>query len=242
MPYNLLFLPLLGGYIFVRKCFRTRYRALRAEHYKLLFLAAEFGVYLLLLAAAIRYMSIRWNIPLFSSIGRLWHRVIPFEYGGTAFLALFLGCTLCYVVNLGFWCFGRGREFEVDRAIKSKGDPLEVLLKDAMRLAKAVLITLKSGKVYVGQVITNFNPAYEMQSVKISPILSGYRDSDDQTVIFNIDYTDLLSMIDSNDPSVSEKDMGDLGIVIPLDEITSACIFSLPMYKRFFAHHLLHKD
>jgi hypothetical protein len=124
MPYNLLLLPLLGGYIFVRKCFRTRHRALRAEHYKLLFLAAEFGVYLLIVAAAITHFSSSGTVPLFSSIDRLWHSVIPFDYGGTAFLAFFLGCTLCYLANLGFWCVGRDREFEVDRAIKSKGDPL----------------------------------------------------------------------------------------------------------------------
>jgi hypothetical protein len=242
MPYNLLLLPLLGGYIFVRKCFRTRYKALRSEDYKLLFLAAEFGLYLLTIAAGLRYVSISGIIPFVSGIDSVWHKFIPFDYAGTAFLAFFLGCTLCHGVNLGFWLFGRNREFEVDRAIRSKGDPLEVLLKDAMSQSKAVLISLKSGKVYVGQVITNFNPAYEMQSVKISPIVSGYRKSEDQTVLFNIDYTDLLSMIDNNDPTVSERDKGDLGIVIPLEEITSACIFSLPMYKRFFAHHLQHKN
>jgi hypothetical protein len=233
MPFNLLLLPLLGGYIFVRKCFRTRYNALRSENYRLLFLAAEFGLYLLLLAACLRLLSISGSIPLVSYIDYLWHKLVPFDYAGTAFLAFFLGVTLWKPVN---WLFGYESEAEVDRAIREKGDPLEVLLKDAMRDSKAVLVTLDSGKVYVGQVITNFNPAYDVRSIKISPIVSGYRKPEDQTVVFNIDYTELLTSIYKQDPNVSERDRGDLGIVIPLDEIKSASIFSLPMYKRFFAH------
>lgn len=233
MPFNLLLLPLLGGYIFVRKCFRTRYNALRSEDYRLLFLAAEFGLYLLLLAAGLRFVSMTGAVPLISYIDSLWHQLVPFDYAGTSFLAFFLGATLWKPVN---WLFGFSSETEVDRAIREKADPLEVLLRDAMRDSKAVLVTLDSGKVYVGQVIANFNPAYEVRSIKISPIVSGYRKPEDQTVVFNIDYTELLTSIYNQDPSVSERDRGDLGIVIPLDEIKSASIFSLPMYRRFFAH------
>jgi hypothetical protein len=233
MPFNLLLLPLLGGYIFVRKCFRTRYSALRSENYRLLFLAAEFGLYLLLLASGVRLISMSGALHVISYIDGLWHKLVPFDYAGTAFLAFFLGATLWKPVNL---LFRFNREAEVDRAIRDKGDPLELLLKDAMRDSKAVLITLDSGKVYVGHVITNFNPAYDIGSIKISPIVSGYRKPEDQTVVFNIDYTELLTSIYNQDPSVSERDRGDLGIVIPLDEIKSASIFSLPMYRRFFAH------
>ena len=233
MPFNLLLLPLLGGYIFVRKCFRTRYNALRSENYRLLFLAAEFGLYLLLLAAGFRLLSLSNLIPLITYIDHLWHKLVPFDYAGTAFLAFFFGVTLWKPIN---WLFRFDSEAEVDRAIREKNDPLEILLKDAMRDSKAVLVTLDSGKVYVGHVITNFNPAYDVRSIKISPIVSGYRKSEDQTVVFNIDYTELLTSIYNRDPNVSERDRGDLGIVIPLDEITSASIFSLPMYKRFFAH------
>jgi hypothetical protein len=237
MPFNLLLLPLLGGYIFVRKCFRTRYNALRSENYRLLFLAAEFGLYFLLLAAGFRLLSVSNLIPLITYIDHLWHKLVPFDFAGTAFLAFFFGITLWKPVN---WLFRFNSEQEVDRAIRDKNDPLEILLKDAMRDSKAVLVTLDSGKVYVGHVITNFNPVYDVRSIKISPIVSGYRKPEDQTVVFNIDYTELLTSIYKRDPSVSERDRGDLGIVIPLDEIKSASIFSLPMYKRFFAHPANH--
>jgi hypothetical protein len=233
MPYNLLLLPLLGGYIFVRKCFRTRYNALRSENYRLLFLAAEFGLYLLVLAAILRalFNFLTNTIPSLAYIDRIWHVVFPFDYSGVAFLSFFLGLTLWRLFNIG-----RKGEDEVDKSIRDKADPLEVLLKDAMRDTKSVLLTMKNGKVYVGPVITNFNPAYEVQSVKIMPIVSGYRKSEDQTVVFNVDYFNLLEKIHKKDPSVSARDREDIGTVVPIDEIRSVAIFSLPTYKQFFAH------
>jgi hypothetical protein len=239
MPYNLLLLPLLGGYIFARKCYRTRYSALRSENHKLILLAAEFGLYLLIVAAGLRYLFelIAGVSPFFASVGHVWHGIFPFDYSGTTILAFFLGLTAWKPINL---MLRSTEEGEVDKAIRDKKDPLEVLLKDAMRDSRAVLVTLESGKVYVGQIIANFNPAYDVQTVKISPILSGYRSIEDQTVTFNIDYSDLLTKVHNNDPSVSPRDIDDLGIVIPLREIISACIFSLPMYKNFFARHNRH--
>lgn len=235
MPYNLLFLPLLGGYIFARNCFRTRYSALRSENYRLLFVAAECGLYLLIIAALLRclFTIAEPYVPLFAFIDRQWHAIFPFEHSGVALLSLFLGRTLGPFAN---WLFNYTSEKEVNRTIEEKGDPLEVLLKYAMEEHRAVIVTLQSGKVYVGQVIANFNPAYDVQSVKISTILSGYRKADDQSVLFNIDYGSVLRKVHDNDPSVSDRDRQDLGTVIPLSEITSVGIFSLPMYKQFFAN------
>jgi hypothetical protein len=235
MPYNLLLLPLLGGYIFVRRCYRTRYGALRSENYRLLFLAAEFGLYLLILAAVLRYLFLIFGaaIPSVSYVDHLWHSIIPFDYSGTAFLAFFLGNILWWPVN---WATRSTSEDEVDKSIRDKADPFEVLLKDAMRNSKPVLMTIKSGKVYVGHVVTNFNPAFDVQSVKIIPILSGYRKTEDQTISFTTDYFSLLTRIHNQDPTVSDRDRMDLGTVIPVEEVRSVAIFSLPAYKQFFSN------
>jgi len=104
-----------------------------------------------------------------------------------------------------------------------------------MRDTRPVLLTIKSGKVYVGSVTANFNPAYEVQSIEIMPILSGYRDPKDQTVTFTTDYFSLLTQIHDQDPNVTDQDRLDLGTVIPVDEIRSVGIFSLPAYKRHFS-------
>jgi hypothetical protein len=234
MPFNLLLLPLLGGYIFARKYYRTRYSALRSENYSLLFLAAQYGLVFLAIAATVRalWVLLRYFVPTLIVVNKLWHALFPFDYSGTAILALLFGATSWRYFNRGL-----SSDEEVDKAIREKGDPLEVLLKDAMRDTRPVLLTMKSGKVYVGAVTTNFNPAYEVQSIKIMPILSGYRDPKDQTVTFTTDYFSLLTQIHDQDPNVTEQDGLDLGTVIPLDEIRSVGIFSLPAYKRHFSTH-----
>lgn len=232
MPYNLLLLPLLGGYIFARKCNRTRYNALRSENYRLLFLAAEFGLYLLIVSALLRWLFnlLTLAFPSLSYLDHFWHVVFPFEYSGTAFLSFFLGSTLWRRFNIGY-----DREKAVTRAIEEKRDPLEVLLKKAIDETKPVLLTMKNGKVYVGNVTVNFNPAYDVQSVKIMPILSGYRNSDNQTVSFNVDYTKIYQMVrDGNADAVGLAN--DIGTVVPLDEIRSVSIFNLPLYLRHFSN------
>jgi len=234
MPYNLLLLPLLGGYIFARNFYRTRYSALRSENYRLLFLAAQYGLLFLVISAGIRalWMLLLSYKPDLIAVNKVWHVLFPFDYSGTAFLAFVLGWASWKFLNL----FYRSDD-EVDRTIREKADPLEILLKDAMRDTKPVLLTIKSGKVYVGTVVTNFNPAYEVQSIKIMPILSGYRNAQDQTVTFTTDYFSLLTQIHEQDPEVSDQDRLDLGTVIPIDEIRSVGVFSLPAYKKHFGTH-----
>jgi hypothetical protein len=232
MPYNLLLLPLLGGYIYVRSCFRTRYNALRSEDYRLLFLAAQYGLYFLIAAALMRgaFNLLTQAIPSLSYIDRIWHAIFPFDYSGVAFLAFFLGSTLWKLVNRRY-----DNDAEVGKAIAEKGDPLEMLLQKAMDETKSVLITMKSGKVYVGNVAVTFNPAYDVKSVMIMPIHSGYRDNIDQTVTFNIDYTKVYDMIRNGDEEALRL-AEDIGTVIPLEEIRSVSIFNLPLYQAHFAH------
>jgi hypothetical protein len=234
MPFNLLLLPLLGGYIFALKYYRTRYSALRSENHRLLFLAAQYGLLFLGISAGVRglWILLRYFIPALTVVNNIWHVLFPFDFSGTAILALLIGATSWKYFNRKL-----SSEEEVDRSIREKGDPLELLLKDAMRDTRPVLLTIKSGKVYVGSITANFNPAYDVQSIKIMPILSGYRDSKDQTVTFTTDYFTLLTQIHEQDPDVSEKDKLDLGTVIPVDEIRSVGIFSLPAYKRHFSTH-----
>lgn len=234
MPFNLLLLPLLGGYIFARKYYRTRYSALRSENHRLLFLAAQYGLLFLGIAATLRgiWTVLRYFYPPLTLVNTLWHIFFPFDYSGTAILALLMGATSWKYFNRKL-----DSEKEVDNSIREKGDPLELLLKDAMRDTRPVLLTIKSGKVYVGSVTATFNPAYDIQSIRIMPILSGYRHSENQTVTFTTDYFTLLAQIHDQDPNVSEKDKLDLGTVIPVNEIRSVGIFSLPAYRRHFAIH-----
>jgi hypothetical protein len=228
MPFNLLLLPLLGGYIFARQYYRSRYSALRSENYKLLFFTAQYGLLFLAIAAIVRavWTLLRHFIPSLIIVNNAWHFVFPFDYSGTAVLAFLLGATSWKLVNRRL-----SSHEELDKAIRRKGDPLEVLLKDALRDNLPILLTIKSGKVYVGTISTNFNPSNDVQSIKIVPILSGYRDPKDQTVTFTTDYYSALTEIHEQQP-IGRDQVSGVGTVVPFNEIRSVSIFSLAFYKR----------
>lgn len=232
MPFNLLLLPLLGGYIFARRCNITRYNALRFENHRLIFLAAEFGVFFLLTASIIT-ATLHWLSGKFQFLfiaGKLWTAISPFDYSGTALLAFLIGYVSPFFINLRY-----DKETQLNKAISEKGDPLEVLLKYAMMKTKPVLLTLRSGKVYVGFITVNFNPAYQVQSLKIMPILSGYRTPDKHTVTFNIDYSSLYKEFRNDNIEEGIMEAEDIGTVISVDEIRSVSIFNLKLYKKYFS-------
>ncbi len=107
MPYNLLLLPLLGGYLFLRWWNPTRYHALRAEKERLVILAAIPGLASLTIAFAIvkglgaALPCTDWpNVPCFPA---WWKANIPFDYLGTSLLAFGLGASVWKPWNY-FFC------------------------------------------------------------------------------------------------------------------------------------------
>src|SRR6266540_2682029 len=118
MPFNLLLLPLLGGYIFARKYYRTRYSALRSENYRLLFLAAQYGLVFLAIAATVRalWVLLQHFVPTAVVVNNVWHVLFPFDYSGTAIFALLLGATSWKYFNRGL-----SSDEEVDKSIREKG-------------------------------------------------------------------------------------------------------------------------
>ena len=71
MPFNVLLLPLLGGYVFITYWNYTRFSSRRYSGERLLFHAALAGVVLLILSyAAVRLMELRW--PASAATWRTW--------------------------------------------------------------------------------------------------------------------------------------------------------------------------
>jgi hypothetical protein len=91
MPYNVLLLPLLGGYLFVSFWDRTRWHAHRAEKERLLIFAALAGLLFLGLAYLLR--SIPPFIPCVSFAPCLptwWSKNVGFPQSGVATAAFLL--------------------------------------------------------------------------------------------------------------------------------------------------------
>lgn len=175
MPFNLLLLPLLGGYIFLRYWNPTRYHALRAEKERLVILAAIPGF----ISLVITFSMMRVGQYLFPCkpdhfcFQTWWIRTVPFEYIGTAMSALLLAGLAWIPWNRLKKC---RREVATDRMIDQDGVALDVLLKDAQKDTRAISVTMSNGKFYIGFVIHIFNPAVPTKFIKILPIKSGYRD------------------------------------------------------------------
>lgn len=105
MPTNLLVLPLLGGFCLVHIFYYFRFRSQRLEGYRLLLESAVAGTGLMALASAIVYCYDLFppRLWLWGFWARsIWERVSPFDYSGTAALALVLGVVLPCIGNLFF--------------------------------------------------------------------------------------------------------------------------------------------
>ena len=101
MPYNILLLPLIGGYWFIHLTYYTRYRAYTLSSYRLVLESATAGALLLLTAQLFVYMYIdlAQRIPELYLIMDSWRRVVPFPYVGTGSIALLLGPSAALLAN-----------------------------------------------------------------------------------------------------------------------------------------------
>lgn len=203
MPYNLLLLPLLGGFVFARYWNVSRYHVLRAEKERLLIIAAIAGLVWLIIAfflatAAAKLFPCKPNYPC---ISEWWGRHVPFEFSGVSLLAFFLGAVSWIPLNWE-WMWKKLRvtwllrQAAIDRVIEEDGAPFELLLKQAQDDGKTVAVTLKSGKVYVGFVIHTINPALPTRYIRLLPTKSGYRDEKNKWFQFTTFYSKALNKVD----------------------------------------------
>lgn len=153
MPFNVLLLPLLGGYIFLTHWNRTRFETKRYSGERLIFHSASAGVVFLIVSFLV-LIPVRLFAP---AVHGWWRSLVPFPYAGTSLGAFLIGTVGWLPLNR----FVNGREEEQRRTIQEWGDHLEEMLERAIREIKQVSVTMKSGKVYLGFVLSNINPSYE---------------------------------------------------------------------------------
>jgi hypothetical protein len=225
MPFNVLLLPLLGGYIFLTNWNRTRFNTKRYSGERLLFHAAVAGV--LLLAAS--FLIVRIFVTLRPELYRGWRAAVPFPYTGTSFGAFLIGSLLWLPLNRLWFPM----EKETRRAINEWNDYLEVLLERALRETRQVSVSTRSSKVYIGFVTSNFDPAYERKFIRLLPTSSGYRDSDTQELVLTTDYAKVYQQIIQQNNAFLLGGVEDFQIVIPVAEIASANLFDPSAYQRF---------
>lgn len=227
MPFNLLLLPLLGGYIFITQWNRTRFSVMRIDGHRLLFQAAIAGAIFLLSAVFISTVchQLKWG----SFIEAEWHASIPFDHSGKAAIAFLLGAILWIPLN-----YFTDKETGIARAIQKQENPLELMLQKALAETHLILLTVKNSKVYVGFVSDSFNPALPNQYVKLLLTTSGYRDGDTKKVTFTNDYTSVLDQLANSEEEIDPLVAEGFEIVIPIAEIQSVSFFAPDIYRQYF--------
>lgn len=229
MPkFDLLLLPLLGGYIFLITFFLTRFYHQRIERQRLIFNSSILAVFLALIVLAFDHFILKMFFLNFrENIGK----INPIEYEGlNESLLIFLSSfpiailfnlllpkkkALSFVVNK--W----GSDFEklFWTSLKSKDDENKLLM-----------ITTKSNKVYVGYV-NKISEPIDNSHITIIPNFSGYRNKETQEFKITTDYLNVLEYyINRGEVKLIDKKMG---IVIPLSEITMVSKFISEIFDRF---------
>lgn len=233
IPFNILLLPLLGGFAFVSILNSTKWYAVRASRERLIFYAALAGFGSLALVYIIKifvspFFPCGDTLPC---VPELWHKHIGFEYSGVSVAALVVAVIAAFLLNLLPW-FDRDKQAE--RIVMKEGGPLEQFLDAALRTEKDVLVTMTNGKVYVGVIVSSFVPDQRDKTITLLPIWSGYRDGSTHKVLFTVDYEDAYKKIEADHPDDYTDQIKDFRITIPIREIRCATFFSRDAHTRYF--------
>ena len=220
MPWNLLILPLLGGFWFLRTCNLFRFRSQYLEGYRLLMESAIATVFLTSLGRLIT--SLIAQVPWGRALEDFCREALPFPFVGTTVSAFLIGLLALFPINR--WLVHEKQAKR--RAVEVLNDPLIRLLYEAAESRKPVFVTLDSRKVYVGFVLRAPNLERENLHLGLLPLLSGYRNPTTLRTHFSVDY---IAVYESG-----EVDANDFAIVIPLVHISSAHFFDLNVYAQFF--------
>jgi hypothetical protein len=220
MPYNLLLLPLLGGFLFFFTAHLFRFGAQRLEGYKLLFQSAIAGVILSFFARLI-VLAFAATSPGAWAETR-WAMFSPFAFSATSALSMILGPIAALILNL-FIPTDKAKEIEVRR----NGNPLIRLFYRAAKERFLVSITMDTRKWYVGWILESPNLVPQERYFRLLPYMSGYRDSNTLETFRTVFYEDVL-----NSPVI---DADELVLIFPLESIKSAGRFNENVYDEYFA-------
>ncbi|MBL4862505.1 MAG: hypothetical protein JKY09_05755, partial [Crocinitomicaceae bacterium] len=149
---------------------RFKFRQQRLDRQRLIFDSIIVGIILLGSAIIIRYLV---TLLLPGQIDLLYsHFPIKTPYIGTAISSLMIAIITLIIGNGLIY---RDKKKQIQRAIKSVGNELELLLRSSFKDQKLLEFTLDTGKVYVVWVKELPIPLVS-NYIRVIPVFSGYRD------------------------------------------------------------------
>ncbi|HLH02812.1 MAG TPA: hypothetical protein VKX25_08580 [Bryobacteraceae bacterium] len=219
MPYNLLLLPLLGGFLFIHLTHYFRFAAQRLDGYRLLIQAAIAGT---CLAALARLIELFFGYVAGIDIDRIWSYFLNLPFLGTSAFAFVLGPVCAWIWNL-FVDRERAKALEIDR----HGNAFTKLLLRSQKEKQLLSVTLDNRKWYVGWITESPNLDPQELYFRLLPYRSGYRDKDNLNPVATTYYDGAL-----REPAF---DQNDLIITLPLKDVKTANLFNEDLYNDYFA-------
>lgn len=224
MDFGILFVPLLGGYLFLKFSNYTRFAIRRQSGHKLLFESAVVGLVLLALARLL-VLALGTGPDGWQSVVDGWTRFAPFTHVGTVGLAFVLG-PVGAVVSNRFFSVSDGAM----RAIRDAGNSMELLFVESMGSDATVELSLVNGKVYVGWILDANVAEPERKFVDLLPLASGYRAAETHEVDFTTNYAAVLTTLAEIHGEACQEDYR---VVVPVSQIRSARPFDFEIFFLF---------
>ena len=172
MPWNLLILPLIGGYYVMSQSNYFKFAQQRLDRQRLIFDSIIAGLILLVSTFILRKI-VSYILPdVIPAFYEFFSVKTP--YIGTAFCSFLLGVIVTFGGN---YLVFSDHKYQIQKAIKRIGNELELLLESSLKHSYPLEFTLENDKVYIGLVKELPIPRVTTY-IRIIPFFSGYRDQE----------------------------------------------------------------
>lgn len=230
LSFDSFLIPVLGGFIFVKYSYFTRFRAIRDNGYNILFKSAVVGCFFYLIAFVLWRAAILDNYtnPKISEALNFLHNFLIYPEIVPAVISLIIIVCVLLAVN---WAVDEDEMKKM--VIRRDDDALEVTILKVFEQEKNLLVTLNNGKVYIGKVTdTYFRINDEISSVLINPLSSGFRDPTNHKIKLNTYYGTIYEQI-LEKPERFDSKISDFSVAIRYDQIVTVSPFDPKVYAMF---------
>lgn len=231
MPYNVFILPILTGYIILINFVLFKYKYQRLNSQRLLLSSILAGLIatsiILILRAFIKLIFNNFETIVYKWLYSFF-QLKEVQFLWTSIITFVVFSSLTFIIN---WYINRnkGKAYVLAKAIEDEGDEIEQLFKDSAITGELMQITLSNNKVYIG--FTDILPEPKKTNyLKITPVMSGYRDSETKELTITTEYFKVLEIFTSDCPKF---DIYDIDITIKQDEILTASMYDQNVFNIF---------
>lgn len=229
-----IFIVLLAGYSFSISFPLSRFYSSRETGYRIYFRTAFYALFVAVCGYLLHMALVATNLfngPMpYELIGKLLNDDISIvsKHGSWQLLLITLVFGLC----AGHLFRGALlKKFFLQLAIAD--DDFERTVVRSMRRNMPMEFTMEHGKVYIGFVRKGIDPGNDRNHIRILPLVSGYRDSENYHLVLTTHYSEVYDLFEEH-YSKQEQDIADFDIVLPVDRIMSARMFNFQAYNNHF--------